>query len=165
MRGQNESRIRRRTSIAALLATIALLGAPVARAEVVVHLAAPVEFLVEIPCAVSGAGEIVAFAGTLHVRVSETYDGRDAVHASIHVQPQGIVGVGLSTGDRYRATGLTRETFNPNIGALNYTYVNNFRIIGAGPGNDYAVHQVMHVTLGPGRDLVVQTESVRIDCR
>ena len=101
-----------------------------------------------IPCAAGGAGEIVDLSGPLHTLISFTINGNN-VSGYFHFQPQGISGIGESTGAKYHATGVTAESFKNSLqnGQSNSTFVNNFRIIGQGPGNNYLVHETMHVTI------------------
>ncbi|HYO47772.1 MAG TPA: hypothetical protein VEY33_13895, partial [Gemmatimonadota bacterium] len=69
----------------------------------------PVDILAFVPCADGGAGEFVELSGNLHDLTHLTINGNRFV-LKVHTQPQGIRGVGLSTGDRYRGTGVTQET-------------------------------------------------------
>src|SRR5215216_4074451 len=68
------------------------------------------DFSVFIPCANAGAGEFVVLTGTLHVLTTFTINGNN-VRGKSHFQPQGISGVGLTTGDKYHATGVTQDEF------------------------------------------------------
>jgi len=61
------------------------------------------------------------------------------LHVKVHFQPQGISGIGQTTGDKYQATGVTQDEFGGSFanGQFEETSVNNFRIIGQGNGNNY----------------------------
>ncbi len=71
-----------------------------------------------------------------------TWTGRGSI-------PQGISGVGLDTGDKYQGAGVTQDHFKGsfNNGQFNQTFVNNFRIIGQGPGNNFLVHENFRLTI------------------
>lgn len=56
-----------------------------------------------IPCANAGAGENVLLSGNLHALNTFTING-NSVRSSYHIQPQGISGTGMITGDKYQAT-------------------------------------------------------------
>src|SRR5512135_867937 len=99
----------------------------------------PISISVFVPCANGGAGEVVNLSGDLHDLFHITYDGQGGVHVKVQDNPQGISGVGLTTGDKYQGTGVTETEFNVKVGE-EYTSVNNFRIIGQGPGNNFLVH-------------------------
>ena len=89
--------------------------------------------VVFVPCANRGAGELVDLNGPLHVLITTTING-NKVSGKTHFQPQGLSGVGLDTGDTYRATGVTQDYFKGSFknGQASFTFVNNFRIIGQG---------------------------------
>ena len=138
---------------------------PTARAAVLKeNVTVPVELTVEVPCAAGGAGEVVALSGRLHMLVHVTIDGGGGLHIRSHTNPQGVSGTGLTTGTLYRATGATQE--RASIGRTDtFTYVNNFRIIGAGRGNDYVLHQNLHVTVNANRAITADADNFRIECR
>src|SRR5215813_12030669 len=84
-----------------------------------------------VPCADGGAGELVLISGILHIQQHITINNN---HATIktHAQPQSADGVGLTTGDKYNANGVTQEEdgISLDVSASEFTFVNNFRIIG-----------------------------------
>jgi hypothetical protein len=125
-----------------------------------------ISITVFIPCAVGGAGEVVDLSGPLHTLVSMTINGNN-VSGYFHFQPQGIVGVGETTGNKYQATGVTLESFKTAFqnGQANLTFVNNFRIIGQGPGNNFLVHETMHITLNAAGFLTVFHDNITVDCK
>jgi hypothetical protein len=116
---------------------------------------------------VCNSGEIVDLAGTLHVRVRVAPDGNGGFHASFHFQPMGVGGVGRTTGTKFRGTGVTRST--QNVSGSGYpivaTEVNNFRIIGQGPGNNQLVHAVTHTTINANGELTADVDLFSDDCR
>jgi hypothetical protein len=124
----------------------------------------PTELAVFVACAAAGAGELVELEGSLHVRSHVTRDGTGAFHLSQHFQPQGISGTGLTTGDRYRGTGVTRSNTHTKAG-LAQTYVNNFRIIGRGPGNNHLVHETLHVKVDADGVVTTERADLSIDCK
>ncbi len=44
------------------------------------------------------------------------------------------------------------------------TFVNNFRIIGQGSGNDFLIHQTLHITFKANGDLTVLVVDFSADC-
>jgi hypothetical protein len=82
-------------------------------------------------------------------------------------QPQGISGTGETTGANYQATGVTKESFKNSLqnGQANITSVNNFRIIGQGPGNNFLVHETMHVSINADGNVTVSHDNFSIDCK
>jgi hypothetical protein len=150
---------------------LALLAAAIfvvtsARAEVLIN--DDIDFTgarIYIPCANGGNGEIAVFVGDLHVVITETI-ARNKVIRNYHFQPQGLIAVGLTTGEVYHATGETRRTdqFDPSTGVVTEVYVNNFRIIGPGPGNNFLVHDNMRFVFD-GASVYVLHEHSTADCK
>jgi cytochrome oxidase Cu insertion factor (SCO1/SenC/PrrC family) len=123
----------------------------------------PLDILVSIPCANGGAGDIVELTGPLHDLFHITSDGNGGFHVKQHDQPQDVKGIGL-TGTQYSATGVTQEEFNVTAGQTD-TFINNFRIIGQGPGNNFLVHEVEHITVNANGDVSVTFDNFSIDCK
>jgi hypothetical protein len=119
-----------------------------------------------VPCANNGAGEPVLISGTLHILQHQTLSDAGNLHIKVHFQPQGASGVGLVTGDSYRATGVTQEEMNVN-GPLPFTdtFINNFRIIGQVPDNNFLVHQTIHFTINANGVLTADVVNTSVECR
>ena len=117
-----------------------------------------------VPCANGGAGEIVLVEGTLHVQNHLTINN-NRLSLKTHFQPQGAEGTGTVTGDKYRATGVTQEQDSTGvIGASEFTFVNNFRIIGSGPDNNLQVHQLIQITIDANNIIRTNVINTTIDC-
>ena len=150
--------------LALVVPALTIGTASVARAEVTVNLSVPVDIAVFIPCANGGAGEVVTLSGDLHTVLRYTDPARGGIHAASHFQPQGISGVGETTGDTYHATGVTQDEFNATV-AVEETFVNNFRIIGQGSGNNFLVHSVFHITFNANGPITAFVDTLSVDCR
>ena len=124
------------------------------------------DILVFIPCADEGAGEYVQLSGILHVVTSVTINGNN-VRGKTHFQPQGISGVGMVTGDKYNATGVTQDEFKGSLvnGKYEETFVNNFRIIGQGSGNNFLIHEIFHVTINANGEVTTVFDKIKSDCK
>jgi len=117
-----------------------------------------------VPCANGGAGEVVLVEGTLHVQNHLTINN-NRLSLKTHFQPQGAEGTGTVTGDKYRATGVTQEQDSTGvIGASEFTFVNNFRIIGSGPDNNLQVHQLIQITIDANNIIRTNVINTTIDC-
>ena len=126
-----------------------------------------INLTVFVPCAAGGAGELVDLNGPLHTLITFTINGNN-VSGMAHFQPQGLSGTGEATGDKYQATGVTKDSsfkLSFQNGQANQTFVNNFRIIGQGPGNNYLVHEVAHITFNANGTVTVLHENLSIDCK
>jgi len=148
-----------------LFAALALLSVA-ANAAKQVNDMSDINLTVFVPCAAGGAGELVNLSGPLHTLITLTINGNN-VSGTTHFQPQGISGTGETTGDTYHATGVTKDTFKGSFqnGQYNETFVNNFRIIGQGPGNNFLVHEVFHVTFNANGTLTVFHDNLSVDCK
>jgi len=124
----------------------------------------PIDLLVFIPCANGGLGEDVELTGYLHDLFHITSDGNGGFHVKTHDDPQGISGVGSITGVKYQGTGVTQSHFNLNVGEQE-TDINNFRIIGQGPGNNFLVHDDFHVSINANGVVTSFHDHFTVDCK
>ena len=144
------------------------LGVSIAPADAAVQVndTTNVNLTIFVPCAAGGAGELVDLSGAFHTLIALTVNGNN-ISGYFHFQPQGISGTGETTGDHYEGTGVTEETFRNSLqnGQANSTFVNNFRIIGQGPGNNYLVHETLHVSVNAEGTVTVTHDNFSIDCK
>ena len=151
----------------AVLVAMTIIGVQSVKAEVTQNISVPLDgFSVFIPCANNGAGELVIFHGNLHILLSFTINN-NRVSGKDHFQPQGLTGTGSVTGDKYQATGVTQSMFSGSLvnGQYQSTYVNNFRIIGQGPGNNLLVQEIAHFTINANGTLTVYFDNFSADCK
>jgi len=153
--------VMRATLFVVLLVLVAL---QVSHAEVITNVSVPVNIPVFIPCAAGRAGELVVLSGDLHVLVRFTMSKSGGVHAAAHFQPQGISGIGQTTGEKYQGTGVTQDEFNARIG-VEETFVNNFRIIGQASGNNFLIHENFHITINANGRVAAFVDNFSVDCR
>ena len=155
----------RMTTFVGIAILLATLAAPV-QAAVQVNDSTEIILLVFVPCADGGAGELVELTGPLHTLITLTINGNH-VSGFTHFQPQGLSGTGQTTGDKYQATGVTQDHFSGSFtnGQFNETFVNNFRIIGQGPGNNFLVHENVHITVNANGVVTVLHDNFSIECR
>ena len=119
-----------------------------------------------VPCANGGAGEAVLLTGNLHVLLHTTISNSGNAHFKVHFQPQGVSGVGLTTGDNYQGTGVTQPEANFNDPLpVTRTFINNFRIIGQGTGNNLLVHQNAHLTINANGEVTATVSNTSVECK
>jgi hypothetical protein len=84
-----------------------------------------------------------------------------------HFQPQGLSGFGTVSGDKYQATGVTQDQFGGSFqnGQAEQSFINNFRIIGQGPGNNFLVHESFHLTFNANGNVTAVHDNFSIDCK
>jgi len=124
------------------------------------------EIFTYVPCAAGGAGEAVTLTGPLLVLVHVTESARGNYQVKTTFQPQGMSGVGATTGDVYRATGGTRthEHFNGPL-PLVYTAINQFQLVGPGTNNDFRVRETLRVTINTNGVYTADRVSAEVRCR
>lgn len=163
--------MRRSNGVASLLALFLLssTGAALAQAETITDSErVPVDpASVFVSCAAGGAGEDVDLTGTLHVLSHTTITPNGDAFIKFHFQPQGVKGIGQTTGDVYEGTGVTQGQTHLHADGLPFTdtFINNFRIIGPGTGNNYLEQFVVHVTINENGELTAEVSNITIVCK
>jgi hypothetical protein len=153
--------------LAVIMLLTALLGptsASAAADSFTVSQTFPIDIAVFVYCADGGAGEWVALTGNLHDLFHITFDSSGGFHVSVIDNPQGISGTGLTTGAKYQGTGETRDSFNGMVG-FEETYVNNFKIIGQGSGNNFLVHENFHITVNANGSVTSYHDNFSVECK
>ena len=150
----------------ATICVLAMLVVQNTRADVTTNDETDIFLTVYIPCAAGGIGEVVDLSGPLHTLISFTVSNNN-VSGKFHFQPQGIGGVGEVSGVKYQATGVTEETFKTSLrnGQASLTFVNNFRMIGQGPANNFLVHETFHFMLNADGTATVIHDDFTADCK
>jgi hypothetical protein len=124
----------------------------------------PISLTQFIPCANGGAGEDVTLTGNLHILLHITIANSGNVILKEHFQPQGITGLGSVSGDKYQGTGVTQDVSTGAFGST-FTFINNFRMIGQGPGNNFQVHENLHVTVNANGTLTSFHDNFSTTCK
>ena len=123
------------------------------------------------PCADGGDGELVEITGTMHsvsfLKFDETGGLHGGLHAKFHFQPQGATGIGLTTGDVYQAVGVTQETNNWSFDDVphEWTYINNFRMIGQGKAPNFNLHVTWHLTMNANGEVTADFIKEEVTCK
>jgi hypothetical protein len=148
----------------ALVLSVGAVPAQARAAATVTNLSVPTELYVYIPCALGGMGEFVYLTGPLHILTVTIVGSKGGFSSKTLFQPQGISGTGEASGARYQATGETGDIFIGRVGQ-EYTYVNNFKIVGQGPGNNYMVHENYHYTVNPDGTMTAYLDHFTVECK
>jgi hypothetical protein len=161
-----KERTMKKLGILGCLIAAVSLGVTVAKAAVTTNESVPLAITVFIPCANGGAGETVTLTGELHVLLTFTINGNN-ISGKTHFQPQGISGLGDVTGAKYQGTGVTQDQFKSSLqnGQFEESFVNNFRMIGQGPGNNFLVHENLHITVNANGDVTVMHDNLSVECK
>jgi hypothetical protein len=132
-----------------------------AQAAVTTNTAVQIDSLVLVPC----TGDLVELQGPLHMVSSVTVNG-NRISGQVLTQPAGVSGSDLTTGAAYRGTGETAFRFSDDLrnGQAVETFVNNFKIIGAGNTPNYLVHENSHVTISADGSVTAVVDNLSITC-
>jgi hypothetical protein len=110
-------------------------------------------------------GEAIHLSGTLLAMFSFTESSGGNVEIGFHFNPQGITGVGLTSGATYHATGETLGTTTIKAkGGISDTFVNNFKIIGEGSAPNFLQTDVIHLTVNAKGVVTATVEKSTIRC-
>jgi hypothetical protein len=114
------------------------------------------------PC----TGEPIAFTGENHFVIHTTATPSGTFQTTIHSNLQNVSGVGTVTGTTYRAVISNKQTtvFTAAGGQVN-TIVGNFHIVGPGAGNNFILHNTVHVTVNPNGEATAEVENFFAECR
>ena len=126
----------------------------------------PFELTVFVPCANGGVGDSVTFIGPLHIVTHMTVNGNN-FSVKAHFQPQGIMGYGQTAGEKFQGTGVAQEHYKGSFlnGEFTDTFINNFRLIGQGSGNNYLVHQTGHITYNANGVVTAVVDNFSVECK
>ncbi len=124
---------------------------------------------VRVPCANGGAGEYVALSGTLHNVLSQTTSPTGVTQLLFHHQLDDASGVGLTTGDVYRAMRVGQESAVLGIGTAvdvgeTLTVVGDFSVIGEGTAVNFQIRTLFHATVNPDGTVTTVLDDVTVTC-
>jgi hypothetical protein len=128
-----------------------------AKAEVVTNTTVSYAYSGWVSCANGGSGELMT--GTIDAHILETSTSNAS---QFSFDAHGTL-VGRVTGDVYRLAALTRGTSVTSFDHGTLTYVNRYRLIGPGPGNNLIVRETAHITRDGDME-VVDHDSFDIEC-
>ena len=146
-----------------LLGLLSLTGAGVALAE-----AFTVTTVEQIPISFEtpGCEEPILLTGTLHLVSHVTFDANGGFHLVSESNPQGVRGLGLTSGTMYQGTGVGRVNANASgSGAEEFTTVGSFKIIGRGPTDNLLVQATFHVTVNANGEVTSVVDNFSVRCQ
>jgi hypothetical protein len=112
-------------------------------------------------------GEAVDLSGVALLSIHQTtlLDG-SVLLDRLHVNPQGAVAIGTSTGVSYRLVGGdSNEVVTAPAGGLSATFEASLRAIGPGGANSFTAHILQHITVTPAGSVTALIDVFAVDCR
>jgi hypothetical protein len=138
---------------------------PLVKGEMVQNQTYDREGFLFVPCANGGTGEMVHIVGQLHIVTSVTANDNH-VTLQYHTNAR-YSGVGLTTGDKYEAPGGAHEkaTFQIPAGQpYEYSFRFGMRLVGQGPGNNFVIHQIVHLVVNANGEVTVDFDKMTSEC-
>jgi hypothetical protein len=120
---------------------------------------------VHLPCALDGVGEDVTASGTILFQSHVVIDRSGKWHYSWMGTPQGLTGTGVTSGEVYHFTGVTRLNESGNGLPYTATYRNIFHIVGPHTGTNAVVHELWHITIRPDGTTAVVIDKATGQCQ
>ena len=111
----------------------------------------------EEPIRVSGEAHVLG-----HITFAEDGSSRFVLHSNL----QGARGEGLESGRQYQVITTNNNTayFGQALPIV-ITERLTVRIVGAGPGNNFALTMLLHITVSATGELTASQESFTVECR
>src|SRR5262245_3686721 len=136
-----------------------------ANAEVIFRDTTFFGYLDFVPCAAGGGGEPIYIEGPIHTQISLTINGNNA-SGNIFANVQGMTATGLITGQKYQVVGMIQQSFKQSCqnGQITSTNINNYRVIGQGPGNNFLLRETLHYTINANGDVTVYHDNISTGC-
>jgi hypothetical protein len=123
----------------------------------------PFSFAHPNPCA--PADGIIAFNGYVTTIITVTDDNSGGVHLGVQITEVNFSGVG-TTGKLYKASREMHHSDNTSgPPPVTTTTVDNFRIIGPGPGDNFYEYTRIHVTTAANGQQTADVAETRTECR
>jgi hypothetical protein len=156
--------MKKRISTLIALAAASLTVVVSAHAGVTANQHLSIAYAGYVPCANGGSGELLTGTIEVHDLASETVNGNHAAWQFLFERRGELVG--SITGDTYRLAGVEHGAYTQSLGSEHstLTYVNRYRLVGPGPGNNLIVRETAHITLDAGENVVVQRDDFTVDC-
>jgi hypothetical protein len=124
----------------------------------------PYDQILFVPCANSGAGEEVALTGSLKIVEQIVYNDRGFTF-NYHVITQGITGVGLSTGEKFQASGGNKGIITGEFGEegqYSRVFIQQLRIVGQ--NTVFKVTYKTKITITPDGKVTTSISDETVDC-
>jgi hypothetical protein len=152
-----------------LTASLTLLGLAlptVTRADNVVNITIPIDETLFASCGNGGAGEDVHFTGDEHSAITVTVKPDGGFKVREHTNYQGVAGVGLISGDKYRIIESINSEADITAGAHETTLEGSMKILEQGAGGDLILRESSHITINANGDVTsLSLLDLTISCR
>ena len=124
----------------------------------------PFDRTIYVSCSNGGAGEDILMTGNMVVVYHATFNDRKYT-LSYHTNPQGVTGMGLTSGDKYIVSGGSEGTISGAYENDQFAggYTEDMRVIS--PKGTFIVHYQFHVTVTPDGKFTSEISDEKVVCR
>jgi hypothetical protein len=115
------------------------------------------------PC----ANEWVHLDGYLHIVTHVTFDDEGGLHFREEVNPQNVVGEGLTTGAIYRFSGTVSvvENLRWDHSAETFTWIDQHRYIAQGSDANGVMQETFHATINANGEVTAVVDDFKMICQ
>ena len=119
-----------------------------------------------VPCANNGNGEYVKLYGYVHFTNANVVNNNHFTLVT-HTNPNEVSGEGLTTGDKYVASGGGHQVYSGSFinGQSIATGSTTFRFTGSRPGNNLMIEFKAHVTVNTNGEVINELLEIKNTCK
>ena len=137
-----KQRIIKSVLILLVMVSLMMMTTTSTRAEVITNVKVPIDFYDWLPY----NGHLIYITGYEHDLISVIIDQNSGFHNKIQSQLKAS-GVDMQTGKKYEVMGVSNYEWNTKELPYEYTYTNNYRMIGQGSAPDFILQTMSHGTV------------------
>jgi hypothetical protein len=119
----------------------------------------------QITCEPGVQSEPVALSGQIVYRFNVVIDGRGGVHISSSMRPDGLSGVGLDSGEEYRVSEHSHESWTTTPTVANGSWRSRITMTGRQSGQRFTAVNTGHYAVNANGDLVIGRGDSWVECR
>lgn len=159
--------IKKTIMIFVIAVTMGLFVLTKAQAEILFNENIPIDgfllFSYDCPEPEEDEGEWVVLEGAVHLLIQGKMTPR--AHLGIHLNAQGISGVGQTTGLQYQGNGAANLTINADdLDPLIVTAVVNANLISHGPDDNRKLKIRIHITINANGEITAVVKDIEAEC-
>jgi hypothetical protein len=160
----DRGRVGMRYLLSSAIAALAMAVTPASALAETENITFPLEAGAFVPCALGGTGEEITTSGTAHLVIQSVAPHQGVTYRVLHDNYQGLRGVGATSRDTYHAVAAETEIV-PTSEFNVVTFAQMIQFIGQGPGNNFQIHFIFHVTVNANGEVTASLYELKITCR
>lgn len=109
-------------------------------------------------------GELIRMEGTIEHRLTLLDDAAGGFHVQYRSRPKGLRGIGVESGEVYRASAREHHTYNETLMGSTETFREVRRLTGTESGREFRMVFTGQFTVNANGELVVHMLDARFEC-